>query len=138
MLTKRCSSEPLLQACHPVLEDESSSQNDNRLLCRSANAFAQDWQARQQGGASSSQAPDARSEPSAASTSGDGAEVAVIMGSDSDLPTMRAAAEVLRDFGIRCRVTVVSAHRTPERMVEFARNAHRQGVKASLFILSCE
>lgn len=51
------------------------------------------------------------------------------MGSDSDLPTMRAAAEVLRDFGIAAEVTVVSAHRTPERMLDYARSAHSRGIK---------
>jgi phosphoribosylaminoimidazole carboxylase len=56
-------------------------------------------------------------------------EVAVIMGSDSDLYVMKDAAEILRDFGIATQVTVVSAHRTPERMFDFARNAHKRGIK---------
>ncbi|KAK9811859.1 hypothetical protein WJX72_011292 [[Myrmecia] bisecta] len=56
-------------------------------------------------------------------------QVAVIMGSDSDLATMSAAAQVLEDFGVPCEVTVVSAHRTPERMLEFARGAHKRGIK---------
>ena len=51
------------------------------------------------------------------------------MGSDSDLPTMKSAAEVLEMFGISVEVTVVSAHRTPERMLAFAKNAHKRGVK---------
>ena len=51
------------------------------------------------------------------------------MGSDSDLPLMAPAAQVLKDFGVSCTVRVVSAHRTPERMFEFARAAHLQGVK---------
>lgn len=51
------------------------------------------------------------------------------MGSDSDLPLMAPAAQVLQDFGVSCSVRVVSAHRTPERMFEFARAAHLQGVK---------
>ena len=51
------------------------------------------------------------------------------MGSDSDLPTMRAAAEALQEFDIRCEVTVVSAHRTPDRMLAFARGAHTRGIK---------
>lgn len=59
------------------------------------------------------------------------AEVAVIMGSDSDLRTMRSAAEVLKDMGIACEVTVVSAHRTPDRLMEFARAAHKRGIKVS-------
>lgn len=52
------------------------------------------------------------------------------MGSDSDLPVMRQAADVLREFGVPFEVTIVSAHRTPERMFEFAQNAHLRGVKA--------
>jgi phosphoribosylaminoimidazole carboxylase len=55
--------------------------------------------------------------------------VGIIMGSDSDLPTMREAAVVLRDFGIPFELTIVSAHRTPERMVEYARDAHLRGLK---------
>ena len=51
------------------------------------------------------------------------------MGSDSDLATMKAAAEILRDFSIGAEVTVVSAHRTPERMLEYARSAHTRGIK---------
>ncbi len=51
------------------------------------------------------------------------------MGSDSDLPTMRAAAEALRDFGIPCEVTIVSAHRTPQRLEEYARSAADRGLK---------
>lgn len=51
------------------------------------------------------------------------------MGSDSDLPTMKAAAAVLDEFGIGCEVTVVSAHRTPERMMEYAKSAHTRGIK---------
>lgn len=57
------------------------------------------------------------------------AEVAVIMGSDSDLATMRAAAEALSELDIECEVTVVSAHRTPDRMLDFARQAHKRGIK---------
>ena len=47
-------------------------------------------------------------------------QVGIIMGSDSDLPTMQAAADVLKEFGIEFEMTVVSAHRTPLRMVEYA------------------
>jgi len=57
-------------------------------------------------------------------------QVGIIMGSDSDLPTMSAAAEVLESFGIGVEVTVISAHRTPERMVEYARSAHTRGIRA--------
>ncbi|EFN54406.1 hypothetical protein CHLNCDRAFT_24868 [Chlorella variabilis] len=59
-----------------------------------------------------------------------GPSVGIIMGSDSDLPTMKAAAEVLEEFGVACEVTVVSAHRTPERMYEYARTAHQRGMLA--------
>jgi 5-(carboxyamino)imidazole ribonucleotide mutase len=51
------------------------------------------------------------------------------MGSESDVPIMRAAAEICTEFGLSFDMTVVSAHRTPERMYEFARNARSQGVK---------
>ena len=52
------------------------------------------------------------------------------MGSDSDLPTMAAAAEVLESFGIGVEVTVISAHRTPQRMFEYAKSAHGRGLRA--------
>ena len=51
------------------------------------------------------------------------------MGSDSDLPTLRAAVEVCRDFEVPHEVRVVSAHRTPDDMAEYARNAHRRGLR---------
>ena len=54
-------------------------------------------------------------------------KVAIIMGSDSDSPIMQEAAKVLTDFGIDFEYTIISAHRTPERMYEFARTAHEQG-----------
>jgi 5-(carboxyamino)imidazole ribonucleotide mutase len=57
------------------------------------------------------------------------AEVAIIMGSDSDLPTMEAAIAVCQDFGIAHHVEIISAHRTPQRMVEFAQDAHTIGLK---------
>ena len=55
--------------------------------------------------------------------------VGVIMGSDSDLPTMAAACKVLEDFGVAFECTVVSAHRTPGRMFDYARTAHERGVR---------
>lgn len=55
--------------------------------------------------------------------------VGVIMGSDSDLQTMRAATEVLTEFGIAHEVKVVSAHRTPEAMVDYAKTARERGLK---------
>jgi 5-(carboxyamino)imidazole ribonucleotide mutase len=51
------------------------------------------------------------------------------MGSDSDLPVMRQAADILKKFDIPFEITIVSAHRTPERMFEFATNAHSRGIK---------
>lgn len=51
------------------------------------------------------------------------------MGSDSDLPIMRQAADILEQFGLPFELTIVSAHRTPERMFEFARTAHERGVQ---------
>ena len=55
--------------------------------------------------------------------------VGVIMGSDSDWPVMRAAAQALEEFGVDHEVSVVSAHRTPERMLDYARNAAGRGLK---------
>ena len=57
------------------------------------------------------------------------AEVAIIMGSDSDLPTMSQAAEVLEQFKLTYQITVVSAHRTPKRMYDFATKASANGIK---------
>ena len=56
--------------------------------------------------------------------------VAIIMGSDSDLPVMKAGAEILRKFGVHFQVTIVSAHRTPVRMGTFAKEARARGLKA--------
>jgi 5-(carboxyamino)imidazole ribonucleotide mutase len=56
-------------------------------------------------------------------------EVGIIMGSDSDWPTMRAAAEVLDEFGVAHEVAVVSAHRTPQRMLQYATEAAGRGLK---------
>ena len=55
--------------------------------------------------------------------------IGIIMGSDSDLPTMAAAADVLKDFGIECEVTVISAHRTPQEMFEYS----KKGAPAEAF-----
>ena len=56
-------------------------------------------------------------------------DVAIMMGSDSDWPTMQAAAEALEEFGVSYRADVVSAHRMPEEMVAFGRSAHERGFK---------
>jgi phosphoribosylaminoimidazole carboxylase PurE protein len=56
-------------------------------------------------------------------------QVGIIMGSDSDLPTMKAAEDVLKEFGVACELTIVSAHRTPERMMSYAQTAHTRGLQ---------
>ncbi|PWT70853.1 MAG: 5-(carboxyamino)imidazole ribonucleotide mutase [Bacteroidetes bacterium] len=56
-------------------------------------------------------------------------QVGIIMGSDSDLPVMQAAADILKEFGIEFELTVVSAHRTPMRMIEYASKARDRGLK---------
>lgn len=56
-------------------------------------------------------------------------QVGIIMGSDSDLPVMQAAADILQQFGIAYELTVVSAHRTPKRMVDYASSAQARGLK---------
>ena len=56
-------------------------------------------------------------------------EIGIIMGSDSDLPTMQAAISVCEDFDIAHEVAIVSAHRTPERMVTYGQTAHDRGLK---------
>lgn len=57
------------------------------------------------------------------------AKVAVIMGSQSDWETMQYAAQQLDELGISCETKIVSAHRTPDRLYKFARNAHDRGIK---------
>jgi 5-(carboxyamino)imidazole ribonucleotide mutase len=56
-------------------------------------------------------------------------QVAIIMGSDSDLPVMQPAAEILKSFGISFELTIVSAHRTPQRLVSYATKAKERGFK---------
>ncbi len=55
--------------------------------------------------------------------------VAIIMGSDSDLPVMQKAADVLAELEVPFEMTIVSAHRTPERMFHFAQTAHERGIR---------
>lgn len=55
--------------------------------------------------------------------------VGIIMGSDSDLPIMQQAAEILKEFEISYEIDIVSAHRTPEKMFNYAKNAHNRGIK---------
>ena len=60
--------------------------------------------------------------------------VGLIMGSDSDWDTVQPAAEVLAEFGVPFEVGVVSAHRTPEKMLAYAKSAHERGLRA---IIAC-
>src|SRR5882672_2975792 len=55
--------------------------------------------------------------------------VGIIMGSDSDLPVMKAAADILDEFGVGWELTIVSAHRTPLRMIDYAGKAAGRGLK---------
>ena len=57
------------------------------------------------------------------------ASVGIIMGSASDLPVMQGAIDILKEFGIQIEVEIVSAHRTPEKMVSYAKNAAERGLK---------
>lgn len=55
--------------------------------------------------------------------------VGIIMGSDSDWPTLQAASEICKQFSVACEVHVVSAHRTPDDMAKYAKDAHKKGIK---------
>jgi len=55
--------------------------------------------------------------------------VGIIMGSDSDLRVMQAAADTLKEFGVEFELTIVSAHRTPDRMMQYARSAAERGLQ---------
>jgi 5-(carboxyamino)imidazole ribonucleotide mutase len=57
------------------------------------------------------------------------AHVGIIMGSKSDLPIMQEAATILKELGVSYEINVVSAHRTPELMFDYAKNAHTRGIK---------
>lgn len=56
-------------------------------------------------------------------------QVGIIMGSDSDLPVMSNAAKMLDDLGVEYELTIVSAHRTPDKLVEYAKTAKERGLK---------
>ena len=56
-------------------------------------------------------------------------QVGIIMGSQSDLPIMAEAAQMLEEFGVSYELTVVSAHRTPQRMIDYAHSARERGIK---------
>lgn len=55
--------------------------------------------------------------------------ISIIMGSKSDLPVMQEAADILKEFGVSYEITIVSAHRTPHRMISFAEEARGRGIK---------
>ncbi|AWM13154.1 5-(carboxyamino)imidazole ribonucleotide mutase [Flavobacterium sp. NRK F10] len=55
-------------------------------------------------------------------------KVAVVMGSISDMPVMQDAINIIKEFGIEVEVDIVSAHRTPEKLVDFSSNAHNRGI----------
>lgn len=59
----------------------------------------------------------------------DAPRVGIVMGSKSDLPTMQAAEKELNDRGIRCEVRVMSAHREPDKVSDYARNARMRGIR---------
>ncbi|MDA0325782.1 MAG: 5-(carboxyamino)imidazole ribonucleotide mutase [Bacteroidetes bacterium] len=56
-------------------------------------------------------------------------QVGIIMGSDSDMPVMKEAIEILKSFDISIEVDIVSAHRTPEKLFEYGKTAHKRGLK---------
>lgn len=56
-------------------------------------------------------------------------QVGIIMGSDSDLPVMRSAADMLSELEVRWELTIVSAHRTPQRLYDYARSAEQRGLR---------
>tara|TARA_B100000963_G_scaffold54060_1_gene42253 strand:+ start:27080 stop:27616 length:537 start_codon:yes stop_codon:yes gene_type:complete len=56
-------------------------------------------------------------------------KIGIIMGSKSDFPVMKEAAEILNDFGISYETEIVSAHRTPDKMMDYSKNAHKRGIK---------
>ncbi|SFI93170.1 5-(carboxyamino)imidazole ribonucleotide mutase [Myroides guanonis] len=56
-------------------------------------------------------------------------KIAVVMGSISDMPVMQDAIDIIKEFGIEVEVDIVSAHRTPEKLVDFSSNAHTRGIQ---------
>lgn len=56
-------------------------------------------------------------------------KVAIVMGSTSDMPVMQDAIDILKGFDIEIEVDIVSAHRTPEKLFDFSKNAHTRGIK---------
>ena len=62
-------------------------------------------------------------------------QVGIIMGSTSDLPVMQEAIDILKGFDIEVEVDIVSAHRTPEKLFDYSKNAHQEGLKLLLLVL---
>ena len=56
-------------------------------------------------------------------------KIDIVMGSDSDFPIMKNAVDIIKEFGIDYEVTIVSAHRTPDRLFDYAKNAHNRGIQ---------
>lgn len=56
-------------------------------------------------------------------------KIAVVMGSISDMPIMQDAIDIIKEFGVEVEVDIVSAHRTPEKLVEFSSHAHSRGIQ---------
>ena len=56
-------------------------------------------------------------------------KIGIVMGSDSDFPIMKNAVEIIKSFDIEYEVSIVSAHRTPERLFDYAKNAHLRGIR---------
>ncbi len=56
-------------------------------------------------------------------------QIGIVMGSKSDLPVMQDAAEILQELGVSYEINIVSAHRTPQKMFDYAQNAHQNGLK---------
>jgi 5-(carboxyamino)imidazole ribonucleotide mutase len=73
--------------------------------------------------------PDITTDPQTATDASETLSVGVVMGSDSDWTVMSDAAQVLREFGVAFEVEVLSAHRTPEKMIAYGKNAQARGLK---------
>ena len=64
--------------------------------------------------------------------------IGIVMGSDSDWPTMKAAAEVCAEFDVPFEADVVSAHRMPAEMIDYGRSAHERGLKVWIYTINDE
>ena len=64
-------------------------------------------------------------------------KIGIIMGSKSDYPIMKEATEILDEFGISYETEIVSAHRTPEKMMDYSKNAHKRGIKVIIAGAGC-